>query len=135
MFIAPISQRKQFSKTFVSYRKYVKKMKNHLNRRRTMSYTNIIEIPKSKPIKKSNTYSDFSYSYDLTPSAPYGSPDRFSKMMEIFDMSINDLEFVQENTQEKWSLCANDFTAPQPICNYVFSSSPDKYVEDFVFDD
>ena len=43
MFIAPISLCKQFSKTFVSYKKYDKKLKEYSNNKHSRSYTDITE--------------------------------------------------------------------------------------------
>jgi hypothetical protein len=117
MFIAPISQRKHFSKTFVSYKKYSKKLQKYLDKRRTKSYTNMIEIPKQHiEIKKSHTFSDLG---------------GLSKIMEIFDISPSDKPICAK----KWPLCANDFKPPEPLDGYFFGSSPDDFVEDFVFDD
>jgi hypothetical protein len=166
LFIAPISHRKHFSKTFVSYKKYSKKLQKYLDKRRTAkisgfqkgavgyqensversskefkSYTNMIEIPKQHiEIKKSYSYQDLG---------------GLNKIMDIFDISPSD----KPNYAKNWPLCANDFKPPEPLdvfvrdvvspencglttsyglrksLGYFFGSSPDDFVEDFVFDD
>jgi hypothetical protein len=138
LFIAPISHRKHFSKTFVSYKKYSKKLQKYLDKRRTASYTNMIEIP--KPMTKAFSYQDLG---------------GLNKIMDIFDISPAD----KPNYAKNWPLCANDFKPPEPLdifvrdvvspencglttsyglrksLSYFFGSSPDDFVEDFIFDD
>jgi hypothetical protein len=126
----------------VSYKKYSKKLQKYLDKRRTSkisgftkgavgyqensversskefeSYTNMIEIPKQHiEIKKSHTFSDLG---------------GLNKIMEIFDISPSD----NPTCAKKWPLSANDFKPPEPLDCYFFGSSPDDFVEDFVFDD
>jgi hypothetical protein len=137
MFIAPISHRKHFSKTFLSYKKYSKKLKKYLDNKRSNSYTNvsqeflripstpngsheyftnIIEIDKQLTVKKTNTYLDLG---------------GLSKIMDIFDISPSD----KPTYAKSWPLCANDFKPPEPLDNYFFGSSQDDFVDDFVFDE
>jgi hypothetical protein len=135
IFIAPISQRKQFSKAFVSYKKYNKKLQKYLDKRRTKSYTNIIEIPKQTiEIKKSHTFSDLriypepelNYIEENLENKVRKSLGVVNKMMEIFNITP---------TTSNWPLSANDFRKPEPVDDYFFGSSPDDFVEDFIFDE
>ena len=72
MFIAPISQRRHFSKAFVSYKKYNKKMQKCI--RRIQSEKDIRYTDNTSPIaiKKTQSFSDLG---------------GVSKMMQIFNIS------------------------------------------------
>jgi hypothetical protein len=79
MFIAPISLHKQFSKTFVSYTKYEKKLQDYLKNKRSLSYTNITKIPiQMIELKKSQSCPDLHKLTDL---------GGLSQIMKIFDIS------------------------------------------------
>jgi hypothetical protein len=108
MFIAPISLRKQFSKTFVSYKKYDKKLKEHLRNKRSRSYIDITEIPiQMIELKKSQSCPDLYKLADL---------GGLSKIMKIFDI------------QPSYENCVNEY---EPLVDYFFGASS----EDFDFDD
>jgi hypothetical protein len=116
MFIAPISCRKHFSKAFVSYKKYNKKLKKYLSKKRSKSYTNIIEIPKQTIVlKKSHTYSDFQKSLG-----------GLNKIMEIFNIT---------DSISNWPIPNDKFKESEPLDDYFFSSLPEDFVEDFGFGD
>jgi len=111
MFIAPISQRQQFSKAFMSYEKYNEKHTsrriNHI--RKVRSEQNIASGYHSNTLKKTH------------------SLGTMSKLMQIFDMSPT----------PKWPIPSIDFKPPEPLENYFFGAMPNKlkFVEDFVFDE
>jgi len=116
MFVAPISYRKRFSKTFVSYKKYDKKLNQYLSKKRSKSYTNIVEIPKHTIVlKKSHTCSDFQKSLD-----------GLNKILEIFNIT---------DSSSNWPIPNDHFKEPEPLGDYFFSSSPADFAEDFVFYD
>lgn len=108
MFIAPIPQRRNFSKAFVSYEKYNRKLQKYMLRiksDRDMRYN----APQPISMKKTQSCSDL------------GS---IRKMMQIFDISP-DIESIG------WPIPANEFKPVETLDNYFFVSSPD----DFVFDE
>jgi len=116
MFITPISYRKRFSKTFVSYKKYNKKLKQYLSKKRSKSYTNMIEISKHTiVVKKSHTYSDFQKSLG-----------GLNKIMEIFNIT---------DYTSNWPIPNDQFKESEPLDDYFFSSLPEDFVEDFGFGD
>jgi|LauGreSBDMM110SN_4_FD.fasta_scaffold217601_1 hypothetical protein len=112
MFIAPISQRRNFSKTFVSYEKYNRKLQKYMRlirSERNMRYT------ASQPIiiKKTQSCSDL------------GS---IQKMMQIFDIT-------PDTESTSWPIQANEFKPVESSDNYFFGTSPDDFVDDFVFEE
>jgi hypothetical protein len=108
MFIAPISLRKQFSKTFVSYKKYDKKLKEYSDNKRLHRYTDITEKEvREIKIKKSQSYPDLQNQLGL---------GKLNKIMKIFDISPS-----YEN-------CVNEY---DQLDDYFFGASS----EDFDFDD
>jgi hypothetical protein len=131
MFIAPISLRKQFSKTFVSYKKYDKKLKEHLRNKRSRSYIDITEIPgESIGLKKSRSYQDLrkykgfercsgAFLNDVDENNEDGvqiSLDGLSKIIKIFDIQPSDTN------------CNSEL---EPLADYFFGASS----EDFMYDD
>ena len=79
MFIAPISRRNQFSKAFLSYKKYNKKLRKYLNSKQTISHKNIIKIPKQFNLeKKPHIHGDLD---------KVNKVNKVNKIMEIFDIS------------------------------------------------
>jgi hypothetical protein len=109
MFIAPISLCKQFSKTFVSYKKYDKKLKEYSDNKRLHRYTDITE-KEVREIKKSQSYPDLQNQLGL------GKLNKLNKIMKIFDISPS-----YEN-------CVNQY---DQLDDYFFGASS----EDFDFDD
>ena len=108
MFIAPISLHKRFSKTFVSYTKYEKKLQDYLKNKRSLSYTNITKIPiQMIELTKSQSCPDLYKLADL---------GGLSKIMKIFDI------------QPSYENCVNEY---EPLVDYFFGASS----EDFEFDD
>jgi hypothetical protein len=131
MFIAPISLRKQFSKTFVSYKKYDKKLKEHLRNKRSRSCIDITEIPgESIGLKKSRSYQDLrkykgfercsgAFLNDTEENNEDGvqmSLDGLSKIIKIFDIQPSDTN------------CNSEL---EPLADYFFGASS----EDFMYDD
>jgi len=132
MFIAPISTRRHFSKTFVSYKKYNKKLNNYI--RQIRSEQNMTNISNAGKIKKT-----------------YSLPDLgiMNKLVQIFGNNSDSFYGYNENNVEpsfeeyaiqsssKWPIPNSDFKAPIPLDTYFFGGSPDEitFVEDFVFDD
>jgi hypothetical protein len=131
MFIAPISLRKQFSKTFVSYKKYDKKLEEHLRNKRSRSYIDITEIPGELiELKKSRSYQDLRKykGFERCSEAFLNdtkknnedevqmSLDGLSKIMKIFDIQPPDTN------------CNSEL---EPLADYFFGASS----EDFDFDD
>ena len=108
MFIAPISLCKQFSKTFVSYKKYDKKLKEYSDNNRLQRYTDITETKIGEiKIKKSQSYPDLQNQLSLA---------RLNIIMKIFDISPS------------YESCVNEYGQSD---DYFFGASS----EDFDFDD
>jgi hypothetical protein len=108
MFIAPISLCNKFSKTFVSYKKYDKKLKKYSNNKHSRSYTDITQTKVGEiKIKKSQSYPDLQNQLSLS---------RLNIIMKIFDISPS-----YEN-------CVNEYGQSD---DYFFGASS----EDFDFND
>ncbi len=131
MFIAPISLCKQFSKTFVSYKKYDKKLKEYSDNKRLYRYTDITEnLGKSKGLKRSQSYQDLrkykgfercsgAFLNDMDENNEDGvqmSLDGLSKIIKIFDIQPSDTN------------CNSEL---EPLTDYFFGASS----EDFMYDD
>jgi len=114
MFIAPISLCKQFSKTFVSYKKYNKKLKEYSDNKRLQRYTDITEKEvREIKIKQSQSYPDLQNQLGL---GKLNKLNKLNKIMKIFDISPS-----YEN-------CVNQY---DQLDDYFFGASS----EDFDFDD
>jgi hypothetical protein len=125
MFIAPISRRKQFSKAFLSYKKYNKKLQKYLKRKRLMRHTNITKKPKQFSLeKKSHIHPDLG---------------ELNKIMDVFDIAHSDENYKSETDfddcsfvshfsglyGEKWTLMHTVFTPPELLDDYFLSVQED----------
>jgi len=117
IFIAPVSRRRHFSKTFVSYSKYIRKHNKYMNRRHS---ENNMRCARNIP------YNDSISNLVKTNSSP--NLGVLNKLMEIFDIGSNN---------EKWPIPEHDFKPPEPLDSYFVGSFSDdiNYMDDFMLDD
>jgi hypothetical protein len=158
MFIAPISQRKYYSKTFVSYNKYNKKLQNYIRRIRSDKEGGVggnadsnpdsrlrsnkesdIQSQMTSPLKfpripanyvPRNTSHSLDQSISINQTQSCSDLGSISKMMQIFDVAP-EIESID------WSIPIpeNDFKPVETLDNSFFGTSPDDFVDDFVFND
>jgi hypothetical protein len=120
LFIAPVSRRRHFSKTFVSYEKYIRKHNKYMNRRHS-----------EKNIRSTRSMRNISCNDPMpilvkTKSSP--NLGVLNKLMEIFDIS---------SSNEKLPIPEHAFKPPEPLDSYFIGSFSDdiNYMDDFMLDD
>lgn len=114
LFIAPISKRRQFSKTFVSYEKYTRKHKKYINRRHSEN-----NMHKMRNIQCNG------YTNNLVKTKSYPNLGVLNKLMEIFNI---------RSSNEKLPIPEHEFKPPEPMDSYFVGSFSDdiNYMDDFV---